>query len=75
MFVRLDQTNLAWFEFKTFLTIHKFLWFKIQFYEIHFWSFDHILISKMENEKEKLNDGAKKEFSATEAIIGKDPRN
>ena len=25
----------------------------------------------MENEKEKLNDGAKKEFSATEAIIGK----
>ena len=25
----------------------------------------------MENEKEKLNGGAKKEFSATEAIIGK----
>ena len=28
----------------------------------------------MESEKEKLNSGAKKEFSATEAIIGKDLR-
>ena len=28
----------------------------------------------MESEKEKLDSGAKKEFSATEAIIGKDLR-